>query len=42
MDERSYLEDLLEEYISPDDWCFVPSFDIEPANLRQWKFDSLV
>ena len=42
MDARSYLEDLLEEHISPADWYFVPSFDIEPANLRQWKFDSLV
>ena len=34
VDERSYLEDLLEEHISPDDWYFVPSFDIEPANLQ--------
>ena len=42
VDERSYLEDLLEEHISPDDLNFVPSFDIEPANLQQWKFDSLV
>ena len=42
VDKCSYLEDLLEEHISPDDWYFVPSFDIEPANLRQWKFDSLV
>ena len=42
VDARSYLEDLLEEHISPADWYFVPSFDIEPANLRQWKFDSLV
>ena len=41
-DVRSSLEDLLEEYISPTDWYFVPSFDIEPANLWQWKFDSLV
>ena len=42
VDARSYLEDLLEEHISPTDWYFVPSFHIEPANLRQWKFDSLV
>ena len=42
MDACSYLEDFLEEHISLDDWYFVPSFDIEPANLRQWKFDSFV
>ena len=42
VDEQSYLEDLLEEHISPDNWYFVPSFDIQPANLCQWKFDSLV
>ena len=42
VDERSCLEDLLEEHISPDDWYFVLSFYIERANLRQWKFDSLV
>ena len=35
VDEHSYLEDLLEEHISPDDWYFVPPFDIEPANLYQ-------
>ena len=35
MDERSYLEDLLQEHISPDDWYFVPSFDNEPAKLQQ-------
>ena len=28
VDERSYLEDLLEEYTSPDDWYFVPSFNM--------------
>ena len=28
-DEHSHLQDLLEEHISPDDWYFVPSFDIE-------------
>ena len=39
--ERSYLEDLLEEHFSPDDWYFVSSSDTEPANLQQWKFDSL-
>ena len=39
---RSSLEDFLEEHISSIDWYFVPSFDIEPANLWQWKFDSLV
>ena len=42
VDACSYLEDFLEEHISLDDWYFVPSFDIEPANLRQWKSDSLV
>ena len=42
VDQCSYLEDLLEEHISPDDSYFVPSFDIEPANLQQWKFHSLV
>ena len=41
-DECSVLADLLEDRISTDDWYFVPSFDIEPANLRQWKFDSLI
>ena len=41
-DECSVLEDLLEDRISTDDWYFVPSFDTEPANLRQWKFDSLI
>ena len=42
VDERSYLEDLLEEHISPDDWTSISSSDIEPGNLQQWKFDSLV
>ena len=42
VDQCSYLEDLLVEHISPDDSYFVPSFDIEPANLWQWKFHSLV
>ena len=28
VDERSYLEDLLEEYTSPDDRYFVPSFNM--------------
>ena len=42
MDVGFFLEDLLEEHISLTDWYFVPSFDIEPVNLRQWKFDSLV
>ena len=41
-DVRSSIEDLLEEHIWPTDWYFVPSFDIEPANLRQWKLDSFV
>ena len=41
VDLRSSLEDLLEEHISPSDWYFLPSFDIEAANLWQWKFDSL-
>ena len=39
---RSSPEDFLEEHISSTDCYFVPSFDIEPANLWQWKFDSLV
>ena len=40
--ERSFLEDLLGWHISLTDWYFIPSFDIEPANLLQWKFNSLV
>ena len=38
----SYLEDLLEEHIYPDDWYFVPSYGIKPSNSVQLKFDSLV
>ena len=40
--ERSFVEDLLEELISSNEWYFVPSFNIEPANLSHWKFDLLV
>ena len=41
-DVYSYLEDLLEEHIYPDDWYFVPSYGIKPSNSVQIKFDSLV
>ena len=35
VDEKSYLEDLLED-------IFLQIIGIQPANLCQWKFDSLV
>ena len=40
--ERSFVEDLFEERNFLNEWYFVPSFTIEPANLSHWKFDSLV
>ena len=31
--ELQFLEDLLEQHITPTEWYFVPSFDIKPADI---------
>ena len=36
------MEGLLEEHISSNEWYFVPTFNMKPANFSHWKFDSLV
>lgn len=40
--ERSNIEEILQEHISSTNWYLVLSYNLKPADLKQWKIDSLV